>query len=341
MTTEAKSMGRTVYDEAIVVDGLNVSNWDSPDVYENLGVSGVTAINATIATWEGFQETLDHIAKWPARFAEYGDVIMQARSVEDIQRAKREGKVGVVLGFQNASPIENDLARLSIFHELGVRIIQLTYHERNLLGNGCYERRDDGVSSFGADAIQEMNRLGILIDLSHVGERTTLDTIEMSEKPVACTHANAKSYYDQKRNKADEALKALAEKGGVIGATCILTFLKDGADSTIDSYVEAIDHMVQMIGIDHVGFGTDYTQDQPESFWRYIGSQQGTKFPASFTPPDANYHNMVLYPKGLETTDKLPALADALDRRGYKAADIEKVLGGNWMRLFGEVWGGG
>ena len=151
-----------MYDNAIVVDGLNVSNWDSPEVYKTLGASGVTAINATIATWEGFGETLDHIAKWPERFKEYGDVVMQARSVEDIHRAKREGKVGVILGFQNASPIENDLARLSIFYELGVRIIQLTYHERNLLGNGCYERRDDGVSNFGVDAIHEMNKLGIL-----------------------------------------------------------------------------------------------------------------------------------------------------------------------------------
>ncbi|MDP7579354.1 MAG: membrane dipeptidase, partial [SAR202 cluster bacterium] len=290
MKTKREKGRWTMYGDAIVVDGLNVSNWDSPGVYKNLGASGVTAINATIATWEGFGETLDHIAKWPARFEKYHDVVMPARSVEDIHAAKREGKVGVILGFQNASPIENDLARLSIFYELGVRIIQLTYHERNLLGNGCYERRDDGVSSFGVDAIHEMNKLGILIDLSHVGERTTLDTIEISEKAVACTHANAKSYFDQKRNKADEALRALAAKGGVIGATCILTFLKDGTESTVDSYVDAIDHMVQMIGIDHVGFGTDYTQDQPESFWRYIGSQQGTKYPASFTPPDAKYH---------------------------------------------------
>ena len=339
MAAGAVGIGRATYDEAVVVDGLNVSNWDSPAVYDSLGASGVSAINATLATWEGFQETMDAIAAWPARFKKYGTAVTPARSVDDIVSAKGDGKVGVIFGFQNASPIENRLDRLGLFHALGVRIIQLTYHERNLLGNGCYERRDYGVSNFGADAIREMNRLGILIDLSHVGDRTTMDTIEMSEKPVACTHANARSYCDRNRNKADEALKLLAEKGGVVGSTCIITFLPEGADATVDSYVSAIDYLVEMIGIDHVGIGTDYTQDQPESFWRYIGSQQGTKFPASFTPPDANYHERVLYPKGLETPDKLPALADALAERGYEAEDVKKVLGGNWMRLFGEVWG--
>ena len=213
MAAGAVGIGRATYDEAVVVDGLNVSNWDSSAVYDSLGASGVSAINATLATWEGFQETLDAIAPWPARFQKYGTAVTPARSVDDIVSAKGDGKVGVIFGFQNASPIENRLDRLGLFHALGVRIIQLTYHERNLLGNGCYERRDYGVSNFGADAIREMNRLGILIDLSHVGDRTTMDTIEMSEKPVACTHANARSYCDRNRNKADEALKLPGRKG--------------------------------------------------------------------------------------------------------------------------------
>ena len=136
--------------------------------------------------------------------------------MDDINCAKQVGKVGVVLGFQNASPIENDLNRLALFRQLGVGIIQVTYHERNLLGNGCYERRDDGLSNFGIDAVREMNQVGILIDLSHVGERSTLETIDFSEKPVACTHANAKSYHDVPRNKTDEALKLMAENGGVV-----------------------------------------------------------------------------------------------------------------------------
>ncbi len=330
------SQARSLYDDAYVVDALNVSNWDSPAVFRSLANGGVTAINATIATWEGTQETLDHIADWRPRFARHAAQILQVRSVSDIETAKRERKTGVIFGFQNASPIEGDLDRLALFHDLGVRIIQVTYHERNLLGNGCYERADYGLSNFGLDAVREMNRLGILVDLSHVGLRTTMETIEVSDDPVACTHANPKSYYDVPRNKAVDALKLMAEKGGVLGATCINGFLKTGRQSTLEDYVDAIEHAVDVVGIDHVGVGTDFTQDQPDDFWRYIGSQQGTKFPSTFTDVIENWD--VFYPDDLNTPDDMPALAPALLRRGYSTEEVAKVLGGNWMRLFRQVW---
>ena len=329
---------RRIYNDSVVIDSLNVSNWDSPAVFQSLSSGGATAINATIATWENFQETLAHIAGWGERFEQYRGTLLQVRTVDDIARAKREELVGVILGFQNASPIENDLARLAIFKQLGVGVIQVTYHERNLLGNGCFERTDEGLSNFGLDAVIEMNRVGILIDLSHVGERTTLETIEHSVKPVSCTHANAKSYYDVPRNKADEALKLLAEKGGVVGATAITTFLRTGISSTLEDYVDAIDYMVELIGIDHVGIGTDFTQDQPKPFWRYINSQQGTKFPSTFIDPEVQFDEMQLYPLGLETPDEMPNVAEALLRRGYGPDDVAKILGGNWLRLFREVW---
>ena len=326
------------YRDAVVVDGLNVSSWDSDAVYDSLRAGGVTAINATIATWEGFTETVDHLARWDVRLRERADKIAPIGTVDDILAAKRDGKTGIIFGFQNASPIEDRLDRLAVFHRLGVRIVQLTYHERNLLGDGCYERVPGGLTHFGADAVAEMNRLGILIDLSHVGERTTLDVIDASGKPVSVTHANAKAYYDVPRNKTDEALRRLAERGGVVGATCITTFLKTGASSTLPDYVDAIDDIVQRIGIDHVGIGTDFTQDQTDDFWRYIGSQQGSKYPARYIDPNVRIDWQRIYPKGLKTPDKLPALADALSDRGYGWQDVEKVLGGNWMRLFREVW---
>ena len=329
---------RDLYNNAIVIDGLNVSNWDSPDVYHSLRNGGITAINATIATWENTQQTLDHIARWKNRFDEHKSEILQVHSVSDIESAKRDGRTGVILGFQNASPIENHLDRLALFHNLGVRVIQVTYHERNLLGDGCYERSDSGLSNFGLGAINEMNRLGILIDLSHVGMTTTMETIEASTKPVAVTHANAKSYYDVPRNKADEALKLLAEKGGVVGATCITTFMKTGQASTLEDYTDAIEYMVNLVGIDHVGLGTDFTQNQTEDFWRYIGSQQGTKFPATFIGSTRIENWDVHYPEDIKTPDDLPGLAPSLLARGYSKSDIGKILGGNWMRLFREVW---
>ncbi|MEE9199522.1 MAG: dipeptidase [Dehalococcoidia bacterium] len=334
MTTGAEDAARRLYDQAIVIDGLNISNWNSQAVYRSLHSGGVTTSNATIAVWEGYRETMDHIAAWLRRFREYGDRIVQVKTVEDIHRAKREGKAGIVLGFQNASPIENDLDRLALFHALGVRIIQVTYNERNLLGNGCWERTDEGLSRFGMDAVKEMNRLGILIDLSHVGDRTTLEAAEVSERPVACTHANARSFFDHARNKEDAALKLIVEKGGVIGANAFPPFLPKGFASTLQDYVDAIDDLVERVGIDHVGIGTDYTQDQPMAFFDWLFSQQGTKYqerPISFPDP-------VVHPRGMETPDKFSNIAKELMARGYSEADTTKVLGGNWLRLFREVW---
>lgn len=330
---------RTVYDQAVVIDALNVSNWDSDAVFESLNAGSVAAINATQATWQGYEETLDMIAKWYVRFRERSEQILLVETVDDIHRANREGKTGIIFGWQNTSPIENDLDRLELFHKLGVRIMQVTYHERNLLGDGCMERQDGGLTNFGIDAVQEMNRLGILLDLSHVGIATTQESIEVSEKPVAITHANAKSYFDHRRNKTDKAIKTMAEKGGVIGATCIQGFLRNTYSSTIDDYLDAIDHLVDMVGVDHVGIGTDHTQDQPEEFWKYIGGQQGTKYPSKFT----GHSGMPLawedqYPVGLKTPDQLPVLSESLLNRGYSDEDVIKILGGNWLRLFEEVW---
>ena len=328
----------SIYRDAIVIDALNASNWSSPAVYDSLTAGGVTAINATLVTWENFQQTLDHITRWRSILKERSTQLIQIRSVDDLQQAKKDEKTGVIFGWQNMSPIENDLRRIELFHSLGVLIMQLTFHERNLIGNGCMERGDAGLSNFGVDAVSEMNRLGILIDLSHCGERTTFEAIEMSAQPVACTHANAQRFHNHPRNKPDRTLKLLAARGGVVGATAFNMFLPSGRKSSIADFVDAIDDLVQLIGIDHVGFGTDFTQDQPQSFWNYIGSQQGSKLPSTFFRESPGYAALAHSPSGLETPDKLPCLADALFGRGYKPSDISLILGGNWHRLFSQVW---
>ncbi len=329
-----RSTGRAIYDGAVVIDGLNVSNWDSPAVFESLQAGGVTAINATCAVWEGYRQAMDNIAAWLQRFDQYGAAITHVKTADDILRAKKAGKVGIILGWQNASPIGNDLARLALFHSLGVRIVQLTYNERNLLGNGCYERTDGGLSGFGVDAVHEMNRLGILIDLSHVGDRTTLEAIELSRDPVACTHANARSLVDHPRNKQDAVLRRIADRGGVIGANGFPAFLPGGFESRLVDYLDAVDSLVELVGVDHVGIGTDYTQDQPKAFFDWLHTQQGTKpreWPVTYPDP-------VVHPQGMETPQQLPNLAGALLERGYGGDDVTKILGGNWLRLFRQVW---
>ena len=333
MSTEA----RKIYDEAIVIDGLSISNWESDAVFRRLRAGNITAINATVATWENFVQTMAHLSAWMRRFRERDD-ILQVKETADIYAAKEQGKTGIILSFQNASPIENELDRLGLFLALGVRVIQLTYHETNLLGSGCWERTDGGLSNFGVDAVREMNRLGIVIDLSHVGPKTTMDAIEMSDQPVAITHANARSFCGHPRNKEEDALRLLAEKGGVVGATSFANFLPKGFDSTVEDFVDAIDDMVERVGIDHVAIGTDSTHDQPLDFWHYIGSQQGTKFPSTFADGSVPYTELNFQPKGIDSPAEFPNLAEALVNRGYSAEDITRLLGGNWMNLFERVW---
>lgn len=333
MSTDA----RKIYNEAIVIDGLSISNWESDAVFRRLRAGNITAINATVATWENFVQTMAHLSAWMRRFRERDD-ILQVKEMADIYAAKEQGKTGIILSFQNASPIENELDRLGLFLALGVRVIQLTYHETNLLGSGCWERTDGGLSNFGVDAVREMNRLGIVIDLSHVGPKTTMDAIEMSEQPVAITHANARSFCGHPRNKEEDALRLLAEKGGVVGATSFANFLPKGFDSTVEDFVDAIDDMVERVGIDHVAIGTDSTHDQPLEFWHYIGSQQGTKFPSTFADGSVPYTELSFQPKGIDSPAEFPNLAEALVNRGYSAEDITKLLGGNWMNLFEWVW---
>ena len=320
-------------DGFLIIDGLNVSNWESENVYRDLNKGNVNAINATTATWENYSQTLDNIAVWYSKFNNRTDISL-IRKVDDIFKASDNGQVGIIIGFQNASPIENNLDYLYTFNELNVKIIQFTYHERNLLGNGCYERVDEGITNFGIDAIKIMNEVGILIDLSHVGIVTTMETIDYSEKPIAITHANPKSYHNVPRNKTDEALKLMASKGGIVGVTAIAPFLKKGNASTVEDYVDAISYTVDLVGLDHVGVGTDFTQDQPEEFWRYIGSQQGTKFPSTFTDVTTPSN----YPINFETPDKFPVLIDTMGRKGFSSKEIAKILGLNWIRVFQEVW---
>ena len=320
-------------DGFLIIDGLNVSNWESENVYRDLNKGNVNAINATTATWENYSQTLDNIAVWYSKFNNRTDISL-VRKVDDIFKASDNGQVGIIIGFQYASPIENYFDYLYTFDELNVKIIQFTYHERNLLGNGCYERVDEGITNFGIDAIKIMNEVGILIDLSHVGIVTTMETIDYSEKPIAITHANPKSYHNVPRNKTDEALKLMASKGGIVGVTAIAPFLKKGNASTVEDYVEAISYTVDLVGIDHVGVGTDFTQDQPEEFWRYIGSQQGTKFPSTFTDVTTPSN----YPINFETPDKFPVLIDTMENKGFSSEEIAKILGLNWIRVFQEVW---
>jgi len=321
----------SLHAESIIIDGLEVSRWGEKP-FRQMREGGLTAVSATVAVIEGFRETITAIAEWHRLFERYDSLIMPVKTVDDIRRAKELAKTGIVLGFQNTSPIEDDLYLLSVFRELGVRVIQLTYMERNYVGDGCLERTDCGLSAFGLEVIEEMNRLGILIDLSHVGYTTTMEAIEASEKPVAFTHANPRALWDHPRNKSDEQIEALAAKGGVIGANVYPPFLAAGSKATLDDVVEVIDYLVSLVGADHVGIGTDFTEGQPAEWFDYIltgKSKKGPRMEMEFP---------IVNPEGIRSAAQFPNLTRALLDHGYAESDVKKIMGENWLRLYEEVW---
>jgi membrane dipeptidase len=326
------SESRRIHEEAIVIDCLEISNW-SEGVFRNMRKGGLTAVNCTVSVLEDFRQTIRNLGLWYERFERFSDLIMPVRSAEDIQKAKGIGKTGIILGFQNTSAVEDDLKLLRIFHELGVRIMQLTYMEANLAGQGCLERIDAGLTGFGLEMIEEMNRLGILIDLSHVGYRTTMEAIEASKKPVVFTHANPKSLCDHPRNKTDDAIQALVKKGGIIGATVFPVFLPAGNHSTVSDFVDVVDYLVKMVGIDHVAVGTDFTEGQPKEFFDWLLTGRSMK------GPSLQLNHPLKNPPGIERAADFPNVTDALVARGYAESDIKKILGENILRLFQEVWG--
>ena len=323
-------------DKQLFIDGLNTSLWGPPEVFKGLSLGGLSAINATIAIWDDFNSTMDKISMWYELFDTQSDLIRQVKGTADIQEAFDSDRCGIIFGWQNATPIGNDLRRLRLFHDLGVKIIQITYNERNLLGNGCYELHDDGLSKFGQTAIREMNDIGILIDLSHVGDRTTLETIEISEAPVAITHSNARSMDNHPRNKTDETIKLLAEKGGIIGSNGFPMFFPNGFKSTLNDYLDRIEYLLQLVGPDHVAIGSDLCEQQPRSWFRWLFSSQGTIPPLHVEKTPEPYTHLHGFSSALEFGNLSSGLLD----RGYSEEDIRKIMGENWMNLFRRVWEG-
>ena len=330
MGTESEA--KQLHERSMVIDGLNVSRWGEEAVYRHLHEGGLTAINATVAVWEGTQGTLRNIARFYKDFDSYSRYIRQVTCLDDIRRAKEEGRVGIIFGFQNSSPIEDDLDLVEVFHRLGVRAIQITYNDLNLVGAGCYERQDVGLSQFGVDLVAEMNRLGMVVDLSHVGHRTTMDAIETSEDPVWFSHTNPKRLCDHPRNKTDDEVKALVAKGGIVGANSFPTFLARGYDSTLEDVLDVVDYWVDLVGIDSVGIGLDFTELHTKEWfnWLMAGKLKGsTVFPLPYPIP---------LPAGITRADEMPNLTAGLAGRGYSEEDVQKIMGLNVFRLFERVW---
>jgi microsomal dipeptidase-like Zn-dependent dipeptidase len=321
----------------MLIDGLQCGNFNR-DVFETLKGGGFTCVTCSLGFWEGSQASLDVIGRWRRMSRANSDVMMIARSVADIEEAQRSGRVAILLGFQNSTLFDGRVAFVEFFAELGVRVVQLTYNNQNDAGGSCYETHDNGLARFGREMVRAMNRSGMLVDLSHVGDTTTLQAIEFSEKPVAITHANAASLFPHRRNKSDKVLKALAERGGVMGCATYRNITPEPACASVDGWCEMVARTVEIAGIDHVAIGTDegHNTTQVDLDWMRQGywTQE-----VDYGAGSAQRPGKVPKPDWLPRTSELRKVREGLARVGFNDDERQKILGGNWLRLYREVFG--
>jgi membrane dipeptidase len=339
----ADTLPSSLYANAIVIDSLcapftDMEHPPSAEILADVHKSGITAINHTISA-PTFEDTIESLAVLQDLADRNPDVFLIVRKHSDIARAKRESKIGIMPGFQYTSFLEEKPERIATFRRLGVRIMQLTYNNRSIFGDGCLEPGNAGLSKAGIAAVQRMNELGVAGDLSHSGYRTTSEGIAKSAKPVLISHSGCAAVYAHPRNKPDEILKALADRGGYFGVY-LMPYLV--ASPTVPTREHVLDHLVHAInvcGADHVGIGSDgaiqktvLTPEQKDAFDKDIARRKQLGIGA---PGEDRYP----YVPDLNGPDHMQVIADELAKRGQSSSVIEKVLGANFQRVIGEIWG--
>lgn len=316
--------------DSIVIDGLIIAKWNR-ELFEDMRKGGLTAANCTVSVWEGFQATINSIVASHKLIRENSDLVLPVRTTADIRKAKEQGKTGILFGFQNAHAFEDQLGYVEIFKQLGVGIVQMCYNTQNLVGTGCYER-DGGLSGFGREVVAEMNRVGVMCDLSHVGSRTSEEVILESKKPVCYSHCLPSGLKEHPRNKSDAELKFIADHGGFVGVTMFAPFLAKGIDATIDDYAEAIEYTMNLVGEDAIGIGTDFTQGHGQDFFEYLTHDKGyARRLTSF--------GKIINPLGIRTVGEFPNLTETLLKRGHPERVVRKIMGENWVNVLKDVWG--
>ena len=322
------------YDRSVVVDSLAIEDWDEAG-FAAWKKSGYTAIQTSLSN-RNLQVATSALDRWRQRFSNHADRLIHCKKAADIEQAKREGKLAVILGFQNAAIIEDQVSNLDGLYAAGTRCIQLTYNSRNLLGDGCTERTNSGLSDFGISCVEKMNDLGIIVDLSHCGEQTSADGITYSRRPPAFTHTMCKVLHFHPRAKSDELLRAISGRGGMTGLVTLGYFVSPDPAATIRDYIRHIDHAVKVCGIDHVGLCTDYQIRGIEA----SATRENWYVPRlSIFKPSYKVRWPPWIPE-LDTPDRFRIVTHALYRKGYKSSEIEKLLGLNWLRYFREIFGG-
>ncbi len=318
--------------ELPIIDGLQYANW-SEEIFRQMREGGLAAVHVTICYHEDFRETVRNISAWNRRFEQYADLILPGRTAADVDRAIAEGRTAIIFGGQNCSPIEDDIDLVEICHQLGVRFMQLSYNNQSLLATGCYEAEDSGVTRMGRQVIREMNRVGMVVDMSHSAERSSLEAIEISTRPIAITHANPAHWHGALRNKSDDVLKALAASGGMLGLSLYPHHLKDKSDCTLRSFCEMVARTAELIGADHLGFGSDLCQDQPDSVVAWMRNGTWTR-DRDYGEGSAVAEGFPDQPDWFKDNRDFGNILAGLADVGFSQQEIAAIAGGNWLAFF-------
>ena len=317
---------------SLFIDALQYNNW-SEEILKQINQGGLSAVHVTICYHEDFQEMVQNVIDWNRRFEEFSNLIFLGRTAADVVKAQKEGRTAIFFGFQNCSPIEDDIGLVEVCHQLGARFMQLTYNNQSLLGTGCYEENDPGITRMGKQVIKEMNRVGLVVDMSHSAERSTLEAIDISERPIAITHANPTFWHPALRNKSNEVLKALGESGGMLGFSVYPHHLKDGSDCTLESFCNMIADTAEIMGIKNIGIGTDLCQNQPDSVVEWMRNGTWTN-DRDYGEGSASFAGFPDQPEWFRDNRDFVNIATGLRSVGFSNDDVDLVMGKNWLNFF-------
>ena len=299
---------------------------------------GVDAVHVTIADHENFRETVLNIEAWNRRFERFPDLILHGRTGDDVRRAKDTGRTAIFFGFQNPSPIEDDIGLVEIVHSLGARFMQLTYNNQSLLATGCYEAEDTGITRMGKQVIKEMNRVGLVVDMSHSADRSTIQAAELSDRPIAITHANLHSWQPALRNKRDDVVRAVTENGGMMGFSLYPHHLKERSDCTLESFCQMVATAADRFGVEHFGIGSDLCQDQPDSVVEWMRTGRWTK-EIDYGEGSASAPGFPPPPAWFRDNRDFGNIEAGLRAVGFDAVDVAGLMGENWLRFFDANFG--
>ena len=317
------------------IDNLQYCNW-SRKIFEINREAGLDAVHVTIVYHEDFDEHLNEIQKWKKLFEENSDLIFLGNNFKDIEKANKEKKTAIFFGFQNCSPIEDDINLVEKVHELGCRFMQLTYNNQSLLATGCYEKIDSGVTNFGREVIKEMNRVGVVVDMSHSAEKSTFDAIEISEKPIAITHANPLFWHKAVRNKSNDLLKTLAKSGGMIGLSLYPHHLKDGTNCNLENFCEMTAKTAELIGVKNIGIGSDLCLKQPDTVVEWMRNGTWTKT-RNYGEGSKNKSGFPKQPVWFEDARGFKNIESGLKKTGFNQGEVEGILGNNWYNFYKNI----